>query len=436
MYIAIEIATAILETFILSIYLKGLYQSYKRKPFFVLAAYAVSGIFLCFLSLAPNTIPLIPFIRLGYGFLSFLILTKLLFDVKWLTAVYTALLLCAISIIVDNICSGIILAFGVSSDLLFDYGNTRIWYIVLAKLVQIFCVYLVIKLSQWRKSQESLVNAVPLLLCQVFSIFICYIMYLGALKAASAVTVSFIVGAVGILYINIIIFLYVERIKRVSEIKRQNELAEQQYKSKLEYFEQVKDDQQETRALWHDIRKYLNTMNDLMNRNDIGSARECIGQVSELFAGIGKVVDVGNTVVSAVLNHSVQKARRLEIETELDVRVRPDLNMSAADLSVIIGNTFDNAIEACEKLQKENRKISLQLIEKNAILFYEITNPFAAENAAGKKDSKRHGFGLKNVRRCVDKYKGTMNIDTAGAVFRVSIHMNIPPENASVQLVS
>ena len=322
------------------------------------------------------------------------------------------------------------------TEAFYTYGNNRVIYIVLTKIVQIFCIYLVIKLSQWRKSQESLLNAVPLLLCQVFSIFICEIMYQSALKTASAVTASFIVGAVGVLYINIVIFVYVERIKTVSEIKKQNELAEQQYKSKLEYFEQVRDDQAETRALWHDIRKYLNTMNDLINRNDIAHARECISQVSELFEDIGKVVDVGNTVVSAVLNHSVQKAHRLNIDADLDVRVRPDLNISAADLSVIIGNTFDNAIEAVSTLPGEKRRITIQLIEKGAMLFYEIANPYETGAPVPKKDRKRHGFGLKNVRRCVDKYKGTIRLSPEGGEFIVSVQLNIPSEDHDALLAS
>jgi sensor histidine kinase regulating citrate/malate metabolism len=248
--------------------------------------------------------------------------------------------------------------------------------------------------------------------------------------------VDFIIGSVGILYINVIIFVFVERIKAVSEIKKQNALAEQQYKSKLEYFEQIRDDQAETRALWHDIRKYLNTMNDLMNRNDIVHARECIGQVSELFEDIGKVVDVGNTVVSAVLNHSVQKARRMNIDTDLDVRVKPDLKISAADLSVIIGNTFDNAIEAVAELPGANKRITIQLIEKGAMLFYEITNPYDPGASSPKKNQKQHGFGLKNVRRCVDKYRGAMSLSPERGEFKVSVHLNIPTEADGALLAS
>ena len=102
MYIAVETATAVLETFILSIYLKGLFQNYTKKMSVVWISYAISGIALCILSLIPS---INPFIRLGYGFLSFYILAKLLFGTTWFASLYSALLLTALYIIVDNVCS-------------------------------------------------------------------------------------------------------------------------------------------------------------------------------------------------------------------------------------------------------------------------------------------------------------------------------------------
>jgi sensor histidine kinase regulating citrate/malate metabolism len=264
-------------------------------------------------------------------------------------------------------------------------------------------------------------------------------MYLAVHNEATRLTWSFVIGAVGILYINIIIFLYVERVKEVSEMRRQNELADLQYQLKVDYFNQIKEDQADTRALWHDIKKYLNTMNELISRNDIDHARECITHVQDLFNGIGNVVDVGNTVISAVLNASIQKARRMNIETALDIRVKPDLNISAADLSVIVGNTVDNAVEACAELEDGQKKISIQLIQKGALLYYEIKNPYKKqdpETDEEEKNPKLHGYGLKNVRRCIDRYKGTMNIHSGDTHFVVSIHMNIPAAQLSAQLVS
>lgn len=435
MNIAVDFATAVLDILVLSIFLRGLYQNNVRSTFFVWTAYIIAGMLLCVLSLFSFH----PMLRLGIAFIIFFALSIVLYGAKWMNAFYGSLLLCVINVIVDYSISTLMTFFGIPTETLAVYGNNRVLYIVISKLVLFFLVFLVIRISKWRRLQDSFIESVPLLLCQVFSVFICYLMYLAVYNAATKITWGFVVGAIGILYINIIIFLYVERIKEVGEIRRQNELADLQYQLKVDYFDQIKEEQAETRALWHDIKKYLNTMNELMNMNDIRSARDCIAQVTDLFDGIGRVVNVGNTVVSAVLNASVQKARRMNIETELDIRVRPDLDISAADLSVIVGNTVDNAIEACEPLADEDKKISMQLIQKGAILYYEIKNPYMKtdpELETEEKNPKLHGYGLKNVKRCIDKYKGTMTIYSCDKYFVVSIHMNLPIGSNSGQMVS
>lgn len=421
MFLFFEAFTVVIEVLFIHIYLTGIFLKYQKIPIWIITFYFTFSVVLSSLSI----LQISPFVRLSYTFISILIIAKILFKTKILSAFYCSLLLCIINIIVDNICAGLISIFGIPPVSLFEFGNVRIIFIISAKLIQLFCYLLVIKLSNWHRDSDTLFGAIPLFLCQVFSIFICYIMFLAVHENESVITLDFVIGAVGVLYINVVIFLYIERIKSVYEIRKQNELAEQQFKSELEYFQQLKEDQEETRALWHDISKYLNTMKSLIDVNEIDHARECVEQATEVFSSLGHVVDVGNTVVSAVLNQRVQKARRQNIHIDLDVRVPEEIGVSSPDLSIIIGNTFDNALEACELLLRELRHITICIIQKESFLYYEIENPFNEEDSAAKKTKKVQGYGLKNVKRCVDKYKGEMMIDKSNGKFRVSIHLNI-----------
>ena len=411
----VQVATLAIEMLYMSIFLKGIYGNYILKYFHTVLAYTVVSIGLLIVSFIA-----IPIVSLTYTLLSLMLLGRYLFDVKWISAFHTALLFCVMTVAVDTACAGVMSLFGIQLPTILRMGNTRILYIVIAKLIHIFCILLVIRLFQWRKSQDNLVAAIPLFLCQLFSIYVSYMIYLGVMKGGQDVPLGFLLSSVGLLYINIVIFLYVERVKKISEIQKQNELAEQLYNLKLDYFNRVKEDQEQTRSLWHDIKKYMNTMQELLRLGDYANAKDCIDQVTGLFEKTGTVVDVGNTVVSAVLNHSVQKARRQNIDVDMDIRVKPELHISAADLSVIIGNTLDNAIEAVTSMEAERRKISIQLIQKNDLLFYEISNPINNE-APPAQGKMVQGYGLRNVRRCVDKYKGEMTIDSANGWHKVTV---------------
>ena len=85
-----------------------------------------------------------------------------------------------------------------------------------------------------------------------------------------------------------------------------------------------------------------------------------------------------------MLQHT--KARRMNIKTDLDIRVRPDLDISAADLSVIIGNTVDNAIEACRVLEEDQEDID-PAHQKAVLLYYKISNPYRKRDSglSGRK---------------------------------------------------
>lgn len=83
--------------------------------------------------------------------------------------------------------------------------------------------------------------------------------------------------------------------------------------------------------------------------------------MEEMLHSIGHVVDVDNRVISVILNEYVQ--------------VPKDLPVSASDLYILLGNTLENAIEACCSLPNEKREIALKLKLHYRILFYKIENP-------------------------------------------------------------
>jgi len=110
------------------------------------------------------------------------------------------------------------------------------------------------------------------------------------------------------------------------------------------------------------------------------------------------------------------------ITIELNAFVPPDIKISAIDLSVIIGNTFDNAIEECVLLEPSARKITAEITQRNNMIFYEISNPCL--QTSHMKKGRFRGYGLENVRRCVEKYSGTMEHGMSNNLYRVSIRLN------------
>lgn len=101
-----------------------------------------------------------------------------------------------------------------------------------------------------------------------------------------------------------------------------------------------------------------------------------------------------------------------------------DLNISPVDLYIIIGNTMDNAIEACDAFPAGHKpSISCTLRQKNHVLLYEISNPIPQVSV--KKAGDIHGYGLENVKECVNRNSGFISVNTENDIFCVSITLNV-----------
>ena len=100
--------------------------------------------------------------------------------------------------------------------------------------------------------------------------------------------------------------------------------------------------------------------------------------------------------------------------------------LSDMDLTILIANLLDNAIEACAALPAEKRKIQLILEQEMGFLIIHITNPFAElaplpHHKYGSTKPGHMGVGLSNVRQTVEKYHGVFSVDTDAEVFAVAI---------------
>ena len=112
--------------------------------------------------------------------------------------------------------------------------------------------------------------------------------------------------------------------------------------------------------------------------------------------------------------------------------------MDMVDLSILLGNMLDNAMEAAAKLPEENRVIDLKIQTDEH--FFRITekNTFTGELnitsdglATSKPETGYHGFGSLSMKYIVDKYNGQMALDAEDGVF--SLHVIIPiPQNITI----
>lgn len=412
MYYVVEVACVITEMWMIHLFLGGFFERRSVSRGLSLLLYSICGAVLTVLSL----IEWMVYGRILFTTVSVFTASIVIFKARPVYGLFSGIAFCAIFAVTDIVSALVFQMFGVQSEVLMANHIYRSLYLVVCHIIMFGLVLLVCLINRKAKRQISLKILLPVTPCWVISILLCFLLTWQCFVMQYELHPLFVFVLLGLLYTSIMVIYYTNRIHDQAQEKKAWEIAEHHYAMQQEYYDQLRVQQEETRALWHDISKYLRA-------SKIEASDGALVQMQEMLDSISCVVDVNNRVVSVILNEYVQVARSAEIELEMDVQVPEVLFVTAADLYVLIGNTMDNAIEACQVLPVEQRSISIKLKTHNNILFFEMSNPYT-DGHLHRIRNNYHGYGLKNVARCVDKYNGKMEVIKNAGIFQITAYMN------------
>lgn len=417
MYYFIELAGSVTNIALLSLFMSRLFVRNKiqSKWYFAFLILLCTG--QCVLSLFPNwVIPRTLYLLLG-GFL----LARLFYEVQTWPAAFASGSFFVLGSVVEILAMLLIGVRLPDTDLLMQAGAARVIYVVFSNLIQIPLLILVSYFFNREESDLRIVWLLPLISIQLASISVCYVVQCHAADKDFPDYMVFFMAV--LLFVNIMIVFYVEALRKNEKEKYLAELTEQHYHLQIEYYQQLLEKQQETKALWHDIKKYTAAMQAVAAQNDSEQLRQIAQAAEDAYERVKDISAVGNPVVDALLNQYLRSAKENQIQVLLDITIPEVLAISTLLLSVVIGNTFDNAIEACRLIAPEKRVIHLQLRKQNRILFYSIENPYI-DAVTQLRVGKHHGYGLKNVERAVNQNNGNFQLEKVDGNFIVQIRLN------------
>ncbi len=418
MNIWIELATVAVELFLLWYFFTGMLGRSNSPGVLKILAGIIYGAALSALSLFVQSSPTRSAAIMILTFLA----AKIYYRKSWVTTVYPTVLFFLFAILSDILCGTLLQLSGVPSDALMGDGIARLIYNVFGKFIHLICLYIILILVKAPSDMKSILKALPLLSCQLLSIYICQQNYLIVIQNDGPSFIRF--ETLSLLYINLIMCAFVDTLNRSHEREKEAEEAKQQLTLQKNYYLDILERQEETRSLWHDIKKYMASMEALVDSKNKEEAQQCLDSIQSAFSEIANTVDTGNKLIDSILTYGVKKAEEVGVTIRPEIWVDSKIDFPATDLFVIIGNTLDNAIEACCQIEDEAKRIiSVGLHQKNHLLLYEISNPYNGKKT--QKPGKIHGYGLKNVEACVERNDGLMSISKENGIFAVSIQLNL-----------
>jgi len=246
-------------------------------------------------------------------------------------------------------------------------------------------------------------------------------------QAEGISAIQTIIGVLLILLINFATFYLYDVITAVLSDRMQNLLIMEQNKYYDKQLNTMKSYLQTTKSIRHDLKNHLISIRTLIENGD---TKECLGYISDILQDIGTrrdYSDSGNTVIDSIINFKFQEAEQRKIKAELDLKIPDKLEIPSLDITVILGNLLDNAIKAASKVE-EGAFISLKMRFDKGRLMIQSVNPYIGEIVEQKgnlitteKDKENHGYGLQNIKKVIQKYDGTMDIDYSNNLFSITL---------------
>ncbi len=206
--------------------------------------------------------------------------------------------------------------------------------------------------------------------------------------------------------------------KRIAAYQR--ELIETHYQEVENMYRQI-------RGWRHDYRNHIQTMKVLAKNGDMEGIQAYLDELDTDLNTVDTVVKTGNAMADAILNSKISLARSKDITVQVDAHIPVKVKMSELDLCCIIGNLFDNAIEASLELPADRRLIRVYMDMKGTQLYLSFTN-----FTAGKKMMKvgklfrttkgdGHGFGLVRMDNIIDRLDGYLSRNSEDGAFTTEI---------------
>ncbi|MGD9559372.1 MAG: GHKL domain-containing protein [Oscillospiraceae bacterium] len=209
-------------------------------------------------------------------------------------------------------------------------------------------------------------------------------------------------------------YLYVQR-------NSQNTVLSLEIRSTLalESYREMEKNLQATSKLKHDIKNQILALQLLLKNENYARAREYLEQLGADSSLQAAPLYCENFLINALLTTKLTPLEQAGVRVEVKAQVPERLAITDIDLSGFFSNILDNAIEACQKVEKERAFIELEIRMKETYLYVRCANasPGTVKKVNGELVStksgakKSHGWGLKIVEDIVHRYGGMMDLE-------------------------
>lgn len=264
-----------------------------------------------------------------------------------------------------------------------------LWQVVLGLAAMPLCALAAVVLLTFQKHESAAVNTLAM--------------------SQGLVVLPFVLLTSIVLLSAVLILADHERLERASQLAGLREV----------YYQGLQQQERQVRTLRHDLRNHMTVILGLLKKKDIQEAIGYLERMASSPALQGNKRFCDNEAANVVLSAKAEMMEQEGIKADFAVSLPRELSVRDTDLTALLGNALDNAIEGVQSAAA--KKIILRCRVDKGLLMLRLENPTGGavhpDLSTTKKEKTSHGFGIPGMREIARRYHGTLEAGVENGQF-------------------
>ena len=316
-------------------------------------------------------------------------------------------------------------------------GDSTVYAYLICYFVIIFVLFLILYYGYYKRHKSIYISWGYRIVFFVWIIIIGFMPIIPIAQETEADMYRLMGYGIGIMIPLLILgvpFFIIAIVTRRSAVEK-TEIQEEYITSELEYINQYKKSQSETRAFRHDMVNNLSLLSMLMENGKSAEAKEHLETLLGSIKSLSPKYSTGDEMLDCIVSMKASVMEEHGIEFFLEGVADGGLNLEPVEICSLFANALDNAIDACNKVpEADKRKIGMYIRRTDSFYNIKIENTFIpngvkiderlledGEYFTTKENKNLHGYGIRNMKNIVTKYEGMIKAEVKDNIFILRI---------------
>ena len=292
-------------------------------------------------------------------------------------------------------------------------------------LVFIVIISIIVRKRRKEKTMQEMdrIHIIIFLGGLALSVYLTYVQLVSMQAVRINYRKELIVSAVGITIVcSLICYILMRNQAKNRYLEMENDMNQRLIKAQNDYYEMMLRKETETKMFRHDIKQHIMCIQMLFAKQKYDELDEYLKQMETYTKELSPRIATGNMYIDMILADLSEEFSDVIVEWIGQV---PLLSLASMDICTLFYNLLKNSFESADKVLEKTLKVVIKKQGVHLMIlisnYYDNLKQDENDRYLTTKLEKGHGYGIKNIEKCVEKYNGSYSVTTEERLFRTEI---------------